>query len=351
LSGNGVNSRQRAFLGRLVPVLGLFALAPIAAAAPEAWRAQLQTVQIPCSDGVMQPAIWFSPAGSGSRPLLVGLHTWSTTYDDAGQLAEYAHWCLRQGWAFIRPQARGPNDTPEAMGSDRAVQDVVEAVAWAEHRTAIDRARIYLIGASGGGHLAMQLAARHPELWAGVSAWCGIADIAQWYVQIREQNTFPKYARDIEGALGGSPLTDPGRRAEAWKRSPLSGLRQAATVPLDINHGLHDPAIPFTQSLLAFNAAVPAPARLDEAKIAAFYAMGTVPLGWAHAEPDPSYGTSPPVFRRIYGNTRVTIFEGAHDIVYQGGLNWLAAQRRGAAVVWEIKDFVKLGQGVSANSR
>jgi poly(3-hydroxybutyrate) depolymerase len=106
----------------------------------------------------MQKAMWFTPASSEKKPLLVGLHTWSSNFASAGGDAVYAEWAIAQGWAFVHPDFRGPNWTPQALGSDRAVQDVVEAVEWAKKQTSVDETRIYLIGVSGGGHMAMLMA-------------------------------------------------------------------------------------------------------------------------------------------------------------------------------------------------
>ena len=72
-------------------------------------------------------------------------------------------------------------------------------------RLLVDESRVYLIGVSGGGHMAMLMAGRHPELWAGVSAWCGIADIAQWYGDHTKDSKPDKYAQNIEAALGHAP--------------------------------------------------------------------------------------------------------------------------------------------------
>src|SRR5690606_18796175 len=171
---------------------------PAKSVGKKSWPTEVQKVTIPASDGVEQPSIWYAPDIPGKKPLLVGLHTWSSSYNSAGGDAIYAEWCIKQGWAFIHPHFRGPNHTPQAMGSDRAVQDIVEAVEWARKQTAIDETRIYLIGGSGGGHMSLLMAGRHPEIWAAVSAWCGISDINAWH-EFHTRGTKPgKYALDIE---------------------------------------------------------------------------------------------------------------------------------------------------------
>lgn len=315
------------------------------------WPAQVTQVEIPASDGMTQRAMWFAPATTGKKPLLVGLHTWSSSYATAGGDAVYAEWCIARGWAFVHPDFRGPNRTPQALGSDRAVQDVVEAVEWAKRQAAVDETRIYLIGVSGGGHMAMQMAGRHPEIWAGVSAWCGIGDVARWYQEHTKDDQSDRYARDVVGALGKVPAKDD---PDAWHRSPQKWLTNAASVPLDIAHGIHDGrkgSVPFEHSLRCYNVAVKPDARLDPAGIQTFYQTQKLPPGWPAAGADPSYGSHTPLFRATSGNTRVTIFEGGHEIVHQAALNWLAQQRKGRPPVWEVKDIIPIGLGRGASGK
>ena len=315
------------------------------------WPAKVTPVEIPVSDGVVQKAMWFATASTERKPLLVGLHTWSSNFASAGGDAVYAEWCIAQGWAFVHPDFRGPNWTPQALGSDRAVQDVVEAVAWAKKQTAVDETRIYLVGVSGGGHMAMLMAGRHPEIWAGVSAWCGIGDVARWHAEHTKNGKSDKYAENIVAALGKVPAKDD---AEAWKRSPECCLANAATVPLDIAHGIHDGrkgSVPFEHSLRAFNVAVKPADRLNAADIASYYSTQKLPLGWSPAATDASYGLMTPLFRATRGNTRVTIFEGGHEIVHQAALNWLAKQRKGKPPVWEVKDFIPVASERSASGK
>ena len=91
--------------------------------------------------------------------------------------------------------------------------------------------------------------------------------------------------------------------------------------------------MPFTHALHAFNAvAAPADA-LTEQQITNFYATQISP---EPADPDPLYGSKAPLFRRTSGNTRVTIFNGGHEIISDAALRWLAAQRKGVPAQWTI---------------
>lgn len=291
-------------------------------------------------DDSMQPALFWAPEKNEPVPLLVALHTWSSDYRQAGGEAQYAKWCRQAGWAFVHPNFRGVNKSPEALGSDLVVADIRSAVKYVQSNANIDARRIYCVGVSGGGHASLLMAAREPDLWAGVSAWCGIADIAAWHAQCKG-SSFSRYADMIESALGGSPESSDEFRNDAWHRSPLAWIEKSDRLPpLDINHGVNDGragSVPFTQSIRAFNAAVPPSARLSESAIEAYYQSQSVPPQWSAiniAAADELYGDHVPLFRRTVGTTRLTIFDGGHEIVHEAALNWLASQAKNRPVNW-----------------
>jgi acetyl esterase/lipase len=308
------------------------------------WPAEVVKIEIPASDGAVQPAMWYVPAGKTEFPLLVGLHTWSGGFDQTINGPDYAAWCQKNGWAFIHPHFRGPNRSPEAMGSPRAIQDVVEAVEWAlTSQPGIDKQRIYLVGCSGGAYMALLMAAKHPEIWAGISAWCPISDIAQWHADHTKNGVPGRYAQDIEAALGGAPTPGSEFARDAEERSPLKWLGNARKVPLDINAGVQDGrkgSVPFTHSLLAFNAVLGESSGygLDPAKIQEYCLTQKLPQNWIAAPPDALYAPWETLYRRVINNTRVTIFSGAHEISYQAALNWLAAQRQGRNALWHLRE-------------
>ena len=272
-----------------------------------------------------------APRAGTKRPLLVGLHTWSSAYDSAGGDAAYARWCIENDWHFIHPHFRGPNWTPDACGSEKMVQDILDAVAHMQKTCAVDPNRIYLVGVSGGAHAALLMAGRAPALWAGVSAWAPISDIRAWWEQ-SSGAAYAKYAEHIEMAVGGRPDENDRAAAECVRRSPVTYLHLAAGVNLDINAGITDGrkgSVPFTHSLHAFNATVKESDRLRPAFIQAFYDQQAIPAGTHTAASDPLYGDKDVLFRKVSGNTRVTIFRGGHEIIARAAVNWLAAQRKG----------------------
>src|SRR5690606_4388885 len=81
-------------------------------------------------DGAEQKALLVVPESAKEKltPLVVHLHSWSADYKSSSKMDEAMDAAQQQGWIFISPDFRGPNQSPEACGSDLAVQDVVDAV-------------------------------------------------------------------------------------------------------------------------------------------------------------------------------------------------------------------------------
>ncbi len=293
------------------------------------WPPQVQAISLVSSaDGTTQRAAFYHSAAPGVKPLLVALHTWSYDYDQEMNVP-YAEWCIAHDWILIAPSFRGPNNRPQATGSGLAVQDVLDAIAYAQAHAPVDPARIYLAGVSGGGHMALLVAGRAPDLWAGVSAWVPITDLAAWYSECRAAGR--PYAGDLAASCGGAPGDSPAIAGQYRARSPLTCLHPGMPMSLDINAGIYDGhtgSVPISHSLWAFNALAAPEDRIDEAEIAYFVGHAAVPPGLCGDWHDPLYGDKRVLFRRNSNNARVTIFDGGHEIVYAAALSWLASVRK-----------------------
>ncbi len=121
-------------------------------------------------DNSPQPSLLFMPETEKSIPLVVGLHTWS--YDRFNKVNDYLPFCKKYGWALLLPEFRGPNlrSNPhgrEACGSELAQQDILDALDHVLKTERIAPGRVFLLGASGGGHAALLTAVRSPDRWRG----------------------------------------------------------------------------------------------------------------------------------------------------------------------------------------
>jgi poly(3-hydroxybutyrate) depolymerase len=279
-------------------------------------------------DGVPQTCYIIEPEGfapsHGPVPLVVALHSWSAGVEQRNVDREAA--AERRGWLYLSPDFRGANVRPEACGSLKAQQDILDAVTWTLERYPVDRRRIYLTGVSGGGHMTMLMAGRHPELWAAASAWVGISDLATWHQAHVDDN----YGAMLRACCGGSPGERAAVDEEYRQRSPLTHLHRAAGLPLDLAAGVHDGhqgSVPVKHSLDAFNVvanAVGAPL-----VTAAEIAQISRPNGRLDHPKDGDELYDPVFGRRIYlrrmaGPCRISIFEGGHECVAEAAIEWLA---------------------------
>ena len=198
-------------------------------------------------DGTEQPSLFFHPETDESVPLVVGLHTWS--YDRFNQEKHYLPLCRKYGFALLLPEFRGPNleSNPrrgDACGSALARQDVIDAVEHVFKNCAIDRGNVFLLGCSGGGHMALLAAETAPELFRAVEVWCPVTDLVKWHEYTA--STGRAYARHIEACTGGKPEERP---EEYARRSPSTHPERLKKLPVSIHHGRHDPVVPFRHSV------------------------------------------------------------------------------------------------------
>lgn len=289
------------------------------------------------ADNSMQKALFHAPANRKNVPLLVLLHTWSFNHTQKHAVPE--KWVVEKEWAFIHPDFRGPNWTPQAMGSELVVQDIIDAVEYAKSQADIDNDRIYLLGGSGGGHATLLMAGRAPRIWAACSAWCPISDVKKWHDECRKAKR--DYYKHIELSAGGDPQNDPDASEECRKRSANIYLANAKDLPLEIATGIHDGhtgSVPVSQTLEAFNILANPEDRISEADIKYFNEKEAVPphLALKTKEIIPTTGREIH-FSRISGNTRVTIFEGGHDLLPNPALNWLERQKKRQRPDWSTE--------------
>jgi pimeloyl-ACP methyl ester carboxylesterase len=289
-------------------------------------------------DGSPQKVVYTQPDSAAKDlpgpavPLLVFLHTWSGSIEQAPALSGLAK---QRGWVMIAPAFRGPNKRPEACASDLASQDILDAVEYAKAHARIDTNRIYLVGGSGGGHMSLVMAARTPDLWAGVSAWVPISDLTAWHAESSARKN--NYAKMIEQCCGGKP--GPATEAQYRHRSPLFHLTAAKGVPLDINTGIHDGhtgSVPVSHSLLAFNVLAAPDKQVSAADIDFMVREQKIPTALAAETQNDPERQKATLFRRASGNARVTVFEGGHDSEPSAALEWLSRQRKGQPADWSL---------------
>ena len=92
------------------------------------------------ADDSLQWTKFFAPPAGEPVPLVVALHTWSSNWKQSSQ-KPIEEFCVKNGWAYLHPDFRGPNRTPQATGSALVVSDIVDAVEYACKQTKVDKKR------------------------------------------------------------------------------------------------------------------------------------------------------------------------------------------------------------------
>lgn len=289
-------------------------------------------------DASLQPSYLIVPvtyqATDTPVPLVVSLHTWSFNLEQ--RLPSVEAETARRNWIYLFPNFRGVNDHPQACASELAQQDVLDAVGWARKHLRIDARRIYLFGWSGGGHMALAMAGRAPELWAAVSAWAPISDLPAWHGE-RANDASPTIARQIRTCVGGAPGESASVDAQYRARSPVTTLHRATSVPIDLWAGRRDGHAPpandvaVGHSLVAFNVIARA---LGVTPVSTGEMQQLGRLDGQLTEPRPGDEVRDPVInrdvflRRTAGSSRVTVYDGGHEMHAGAAFAWFDAHAK-----------------------
>ncbi|GMW00202.1 MAG: hypothetical protein AMXMBFR84_13400 [Candidatus Hydrogenedentota bacterium] len=280
---------------------------------PEPWPGEYTLIDIPSSlDGVLQRAYFAQSQGDTPRPLLVSLHTWSGNYTQTDPLAAKA---LEANWNYIHPDFRGPNWSPDACLSDKAIADIDDAIQFALTTGKVDTSNIFVTGVSGGGYatLGTYLRTRHPV--KAFLAWAAISDIEAWYWQC--VNAKQEYADHILRSTSSGAALD---SEEARRRSPLHwNVTQLPNGQLEIYEGIHDGytgSVPISHSLLFYNkVAVLAPGHPSLVSMEDMINLLSRNVGQS-TESKPIDGRAV-YYMRQTGPVSLVIFEGGHEMLVE----------------------------------
>jgi len=195
--------------------------------------------------GGMQLPMDYDPAVA--HPLLVVVPGTGEDKDDG--LNEYATRANELGWLLASLDMRLVRSTDEAVmrTPSLAVQhDVMALVHYMQANYHVDGSRIYIAGFSTGAGTAATVAAKNPDVFAGVLDYAGPTDYAEWYEE----------RADLQDELARQFWGWPGN-FEYPRRSSRALARNLQYVPMRIVHGTADDRVPFSQSSRVYNEAMP----------------------------------------------------------------------------------------------
>lgn len=242
---------------------------------------QMEILVTSTQDGTIQPSLFYRARGE-NRPLLVGLHTWS--HNRFNQIENMLPWAEKLDFNLLLPEFRGSNlDTNpncrHACGSAFARQDVKDAIRYVCSNEKVDAQNIFLLGLSGGGHMALMMAAFWPTLFKAVGAAVPITDLQKW----TEQNA--DYRPHVLACCENTE--------EMAARSPITYAKDIAKANVKIFHGKFDPVVPVSHSLSLYECV---------------------------CQMDPK--------ARVF----LDIFDGGHEIDMQSAMHWITSQYEGKQV-------------------
>ena len=194
-------------------------------------------------DGTMQPSLLYRSASKEKRPLLVGLHTWS--HDRFNQIRVMLPYAEKLDFNLLLPEFRGSNlvsnsNCKLACGSEYAKRDIQDAIDYVLAHESVDAENVFLLGESGGGHMALLIAGMIPEYFKAIGAYVPITDLRKWV----HENA--NYREHVLACCGDD-------EEEMLKRSPIAYLDNVAKANLKIFHGKYDRSVPVTHSVTMFN--------------------------------------------------------------------------------------------------
>ncbi len=208
-------------------------------------------MQIPSSyDGQSQPVLYRISETAGPRPLLVSLHQWSEDFRAKDELLRLS---VLNDYHYVRPDFRGRNDHVDACASAAAISDIDDAIAFMSNNADVDRNRIAMAGASGGGFAAAVYLARGQHLINLYSIWVPVVDLEAWYYTSLQAEQ--RYAGDILKCLGVEDFDAGLARSRSPLYMPVSEDRLAGT-RIDILAGVYDGvtgSVPITHSVSFYN--------------------------------------------------------------------------------------------------
>ena len=189
-------------------------------------------------DNTLQPSLFYKAKGE-NRPLLVGLHTWS--YNRFNQIKNMLPYAEKYDFNLLLPEFRGPNlesnpNCTKACGSIYAKQDVKDAIDYVIKNYNVDADNVFLMGLSGGGHMALLMAGFCPLYFKAIASYVPITDLKKWTEQ-REG-----YVNSVFACCSNS-------YDEMDLRSPVSYIDEIAKANVKIFHGKYDNVVPVIQSI------------------------------------------------------------------------------------------------------
>jgi acetyl esterase/lipase len=187
----------------------------------------------------------------GSNPMVVLLHggPWARDYWGFDSEVQYlaAHGFLVLQVNFRGSEGFGFAHLSAAFGrfGDAALEDVEDAIDWAVTYGVADRSRIFTMGASYGGYLALYLAATHPEGFRGAVSIAGVTDLLSI---IEGDSYYGSPSEWVSYEVRKALIGDPRKQKALLKSTSPVNLAKKFAAPVLLIHGEDDSTVPIAHS-------------------------------------------------------------------------------------------------------
>lgn len=286
------------------------------------WSKDFEIVEIKSSkDNSLQKSYFYKSKSKEPKPLIVSLHTWSGCYNENDDLAEI---CKQKDLNYIHPDFRGENIRIDACCSELALTDIDDAITYAIRNSNVDITKIYVIGASGGGYATLCTFMKSKHSIKMFSAWASISDLIAWYNESKiRNNDFSYNILDCTGSENGLNIEKAKQKSPLYWNTPTEKLQSSK---LTIYTGIYDGiqgSVPITHSINFYNKL------LTDLKVTDTlnYVSITEKLKLLEKrQPLAEFGNinnRKIYLKKEYGNLKLLIFEGNHEMLTEFALNEL----------------------------
>lgn len=286
------------------------------------WGVDFEIVEIKSSiDQNVQKSYFYASKSNDPKPLIVSLHTWSGDYNQIDDLAEL---CKQKELNYIHPDFRGSNLTINACCSELALTDIDDAITYAIKNSNVDTSKIYVIGVSGGGYATLSTFMKSKHKISKFSAWASITDLIAWYNESKIRNSgYAANILDCTDSKNGLNIENAKQKSPIYWNTPKEKLKNSK---LYIYAGIYDGiqgSVPITHSINFYNKLLTTMSISDTLKQVTLSEKLKLlefrePLGDFG-----NIGGRKICLKKEFGNLRLIIFEGNHEMLTEFALNEL----------------------------
>lgn len=193
---------------------------------------------------------WLTPPPAkfkGPRPVWIDIHGGPEDQSRPGFIGAYNYFLNEMGIAVLRPNVRGSTgfgktfvDLDTGMKRGDSYKDIGALLDWIEKRPELDSKKVFVSGASYGGHMTYAISYLYADRIALSNPIVGMTNLVTFL-----ENT-SAYRRDLRRVKYGDERI-PAMRAYLESIAPINHSSEI-TKPIFIVAGQNDPRVPITEA-------------------------------------------------------------------------------------------------------